>query len=204
MIDWAKPVKCSNGMDAEPLFDANGSVRACQVGSVVYSHAAFDRLILHNPAPTKPEPVRHSAWLCLTADGGAAVAYLKPKGAFAVEVRQIAWMSDGSPPGEDDPVRYGVCETCVEKAVKRCDELIVERDKWRDNANDALDDLKAANDQIEQMALVVKAAVVWERQFSAQAGDRLVGAVRDYLRDVSCPKKTAEADIDTEPYSFEA
>jgi hypothetical protein len=104
-------------------------------------------------------------------------------------------------------VRYDVFEECkqqrdalrldLESRILESNEtrkviaaLTAERDKWKDNANDALDELKAANDRIVQMAPVVEATVVWERHFSAQASERLVGAVRAYLRGVSYPKKT--------------
>ncbi len=137
MIDWTKPVKCARGLDAEPLLDANGSVLACQVGSVVYSCSAFGKLGLRNVAPPRPEPVQHEVWISLYANGGTVTLTNNAHPALGyepVQCRRIAWMSDGSPPGEDDPVRYGVCETCVEKAVKRCDELIVERDAWIETA----------------------------------------------------------------------
>ena len=191
-IDWTKPVKCSNGMDAEPLFDATGSVRACLVGSVVYSHAAFDRLILRNVQP--PKPVLMERWVNLyrtrmssgfeTEERATAVADHCDGG--RVECRRITWMSDGSPvPGWEQGSSLFAEYT----------KLSAERDKWRDSANDALDELKAANDRIEQLSPVVEAAVVWERHFSAQASERLVGAVRDYLRDVAYPKKTAEGAV---------
>ncbi len=224
MIDWTKPVKCSNGMDAEPLFDANGSVRACLVGSVVYSHSAFDRLILRNAPPPKPEPVLREAWVnCYAVDNVVGHA---TKGKADMNVSRnreacikIAWMSDGSPVPGDDATRATV-ETLAEfHDSLEWDELIAERDalrldlesriqesnetrkvianltagltSWKDNANDALDELKAANDRIEQMAPVVDAAVVWGNG-EPNGAIKCFEAVRAYLRDVAYPKKTAE------------
>jgi hypothetical protein len=93
------------------------------------------RPTLRNVAPHKSQPMRHSLWVRLFYDGTYDVPIserphqLIYDDSFFVEV---PWMSDGSPvPGEDDPVRYGVCETCVERSVKRCDELVAERDRWK-------------------------------------------------------------------------
>jgi hypothetical protein len=126
-------------------------------------------------------------------------------------------MSDGSPvPGENVWIKREVVDSEIGRITAERDALRIDlesriqestetrkviaaltadRDKWRDNANDALDELNAANDRQEQMVPVVEAAVVWERHFSAQASERLVGAVRAYLRDVAYPKKTAEGAV---------
>jgi hypothetical protein len=88
-------------MDADPLFDSQGRVQACRVGSVVYAPPAFEKLGLRNVPPPKPEPVLREAWLHLYEDGRAVMYLSEPATASRlgtlIECRRIAWMSDGSP-----------------------------------------------------------------------------------------------------------
>jgi hypothetical protein len=110
-----------------------------------------NNLRLRNVAPPKSGPVLIEGWVNLvkasTAYEGGTYwiirngAVWQTKDAALSEADKmpdvigtacIRLMSDGSPvPGEDDPLRYGVCETCVEKAVKRCDELMAERESLK-------------------------------------------------------------------------
>jgi hypothetical protein len=101
-----------------------------------YANGTYGRITLRNVAPPKPDPVQWKTWVSLYHDGRAIIASGPGDTGYTtsdlVERRCIDWMSDGSPvPVEDDPVRYGVCEVCVEKSVKRCDVLVAERDRWQ-------------------------------------------------------------------------
>jgi hypothetical protein len=63
IIDWTQPVIDARDMDADPLFDSQGRVQACRVGSVVYAPPAFEKLGLRNVAPPKPKPVLIEGWV---------------------------------------------------------------------------------------------------------------------------------------------
>lgn len=117
---------------------------------------------LRNVAPPKPEPVLHERWVTVWGDGTIFGPFKsRPVEEFSgSKTIYIPWMSDGSPV-EEDPVRYGVCETCVEKAVKSADEwrtkaeaLQVEVDRLRTDRNACLDQINALNNDIEDMRSV--------------------------------------------------
>jgi hypothetical protein len=159
MIDWTQPIETTETppRPVRVLFDKDGRPEAAhiddnhaspsfnlfaleRIGAGVNATRGMYSIPLRNVAPPKPEPVRYERCVALTDNGGFLSAWETEeqcreysKGiANVVKYRRIAWMSDGSPvPGEDDPLRYGVCETCVEKSVKRCDELVAERDSLK-------------------------------------------------------------------------
>jgi hypothetical protein len=197
-------------------FTINPATDQCEHRGAIYD--------LRNVAPPKPEPVLREAWInCYDPARFEPGVHPTPDAAerYARSGREaclkVAWMSDGSPvPGENVWIKREVVDSEIGRITAERDALRIDlesriqestetrkviaaltadRDKWRDNANDALDELNAANDRQEQMVPVVEAAVVWERHFSAQASERLVGAVRAYLRDVAYPKKTAEGAV---------
>jgi hypothetical protein len=164
-IDWTKPVETTedpprpvrvlspHGPDEHyPIVFAIEGCRGIEIAKRNGEVLGEPPMHLRNVAPPKPEPVLREAWVnCYDPkrfDPGvhptkdAAERYAR---SWREACLKVAWMSDGSPvPGEDDPLRYGVCETCVEKAVKRCDELVAERD-----ASKA--ELSAAIDRIQDM-----------------------------------------------------
>lgn len=70
-------------------------------------------------------------------------------------------------PGEEDPTRYGVCEVCVEKAVKSADE-------WRARA-------EARRAVIEKMRPVVEAAVIYCTTGQDRGGEKLLAAIKSYV-----------------------
>ena len=227
MIDWTQPIETTE-TPPRPVrvlaTDAYGEWPVVgMIDGLVHRFTADGRpnvysFTIRNVAPPKPEPVLREVWLNCYPCGGVTAHTTE---GFAHEAaypdretcRRVTWMSDGSPvPGEDDPVRYGVCETCVEKAVKRCDELVVERDNAVRDFSHAMKLVRsyaAKIDRLEtevghlssaglimeqkaeiaRMRPVVDAAIVWERHFTKLAADRLVVAVRAYQ---STPKKTAE------------
>ncbi len=162
-------------------------------------------LSLRNVPPPKPEPVRYEVWISLYANGGTATTLTNNThpalGYEPVHCRRIAWMSDGSPvPGEDDPVRYGVCETCVEKAVKRCDELVAERDALKAE----LARMKAeAADYVRRMTAerdVLKAEVKRQRAAHDHHTDRLM----DQVNRANYYRKLAEEDAERRKPVYDA
>lgn len=133
MIDWTKPVICASGMDADPLFDGQGRVQACRIGSVVYAPPAFEKLGLRN-APAKP--VRHEARLALY-DNVYRTVVSTQKGPFsveapAVEVRHIVWNSDGSPVEEEK--RIDEYKADRDFLSQKYQDMIADRDQWRSKA----------------------------------------------------------------------
>lgn len=107
-IDWTKPVLCARGLVAEPLFDGQGRIKACSIGSVVYAEPSFEKLGLRNAAP---KPLRREGYVVIcpsypnadhdfgkVASGpifrdGDALASIHPK----MIIGRIMWNSDGSP-----------------------------------------------------------------------------------------------------------
>jgi hypothetical protein len=114
-------------------------------------------------APPKPEPTLHDGWIIVRPSDDLNFDW-KAHGVFFSEEAcsktvekmdwegavfiHAAWMSDRSPV-EGDPVRYGACETCVEKSVKLADE-------WRSKAEEALSLLRTANDRVEALQVEVE------------------------------------------------
>lgn len=172
-IDWTKPVEAKiNGKyrPAMMLYELGNDAPYCFAVTVIANITAMfsmndpEAKTLRNVAPPKPKPVLLEGWLNLYQDKslkGTLCATKREADDVAredrVECRRIAWMSDGSPV-EEDPVRYGVCETCVEKAVKSADEwrtkaeaIRVEVDRLRTDRNACLDQINALNNDIEDM-----------------------------------------------------
>ena len=126
-IDWTQPVETTETppRPVRVLFNKDGKPDACKIGpdfatlfqevDCVIAQGDNWRITLRNVPPPKPEPVRRNAFLHLRADGGVAVTYIRPKGVSAVEVREIAWMSDGSPVPGEETISYSSYE-------RMCDE----------------------------------------------------------------------------------
>jgi hypothetical protein len=219
MIDFTQPIETTETppRPVRVLFDANGEVYGFDIetnlwgicSDMVSACRRDDNgmgthfITLRNVAPPEPEPVLREAWVWWASSGKATVSLneewcIHQRTVECGVYARVAVMSDGSPvPGGDDPVRYGVCETCVEKSVRRCDELVAERDSLKRQAKE--DDVQiehlhsriaALKDEVERMRPVVDAAVAWVMGTTGlSAYGKLSDAVRAYQ---STPKKTAE------------
>jgi hypothetical protein len=206
-LDWTQPVIDARDMDADPLFDSQGRVQACRVGSVVYAQPAFDKLGLRNVPPPKPEPVLREAWLVWNSEGGRYTPFNIEDDARDLAERvggvyaRAAAMSDGSPvPGaeatalEIEAARDAWRTRCKQWAAK-ASEWAIEKDalkasleEARCQRDDASARAEALQADVDRMKPVVDAAVIWERRFSQLSSDRLVVAVRAYQQ---TPKKNA-------------
>ena len=149
-IDWSQPVICANGIDAEPLFDGQGRVQACRVGSVVYAQSAFEKLGLRNVAP---KPTQYEGYLVLGGNGSVSGPFRGPvprtsvldKGSVS---HQFAWNSDGSPVGDDRTAEYKIDRDWLSQKYS---EMITDRDHWKAKANEALALLTQRNDAYEEL-----------------------------------------------------
>jgi hypothetical protein len=213
MIDWTQPIETTETPPRPVRVLATDRIGICPIvvmfenGDIVavpLNGCGANNLRLRNVAPPKPEPVLMERWINLYSNlSGIAPALFRSE-SQALEIgrqweefirpHRLAWMSDGSPvPGGDDPTRYGVCETCVEKAVKRCDELVAERDSLKADLEYRTTLHHRQMAELERMRPVVDAAVAWANRLGHRPTGSYYLPVYDAVRAYqSTPKKTAE------------
>jgi hypothetical protein len=201
MIDWTQPIETTETppRPVTVLFDKDGAfagavyidddlytvlgARACRPG--------YDSISLRNVAPPKPEPVMRNAFIHLYADGGIAVTYVKIKLAPAVEVREIVWMSDGSPvPGEAAVCQY---KDHANLQAER-DSLKAELERLADEVRRHQDGINIQSDILRKQKPVVDAAVAWVMGTNGlPAYGRVSDAVRAYQNTAPAISKSHEA-----------
>ncbi|CUW38814.1 protein of unknown function [Magnetospirillum sp. XM-1] len=185
--------------------------------------------------PPKPKPVLMEGWVKLYANDGqwpsasSSVFTSEDDARESVTMREplaickVAWMSDGSPvpseaSEEEDPTRYGVCEVCVEKAVKAADEwrtkaeaLQAEVDDWKSEweircrtVSKTLDrrrinETEALKDEVERLQEVERewcalhhAAV---KELHAEV-DKRNDSILDHLERIQAMKPVVDAAVD--------